>query len=337
MPCYHPLHAFDVGLKTENGKVKYKIVPGDVEHFLYNNQYYDDFVEIPCGKCIGCRLEYSRQWACRCMLEAQYHERNCFITLTYDDEHLPEKLMIVDYITGEYKGDSLIHSLVKDDFRAFVKRLRERLRYKYDIEIRFFACGEYGSKNMRPHYHAIIFGYDFSDDRICFSQNFRKEKYYISELLSELWTFGFHIITDCSFDTCAYVARYVVKKRKGKDSQTYLDLGYMPEFTLMSRKPGIGRQFYDEHKKEIYTNNEIFLRTPKGGKHLKSIRYYDKLYDVEEPDLMAAIKAKRKESAETISALKDSKSSLSHMDRLLSEEKNVLARTEILQKRGEKF
>lgn len=331
MPCYHPLHAFDVGLKTDSGKIKYKVVPGDVEHYLYDNKYYDDFIEIPCGKCIGCRLEYSRQWAVRCMLESQYHEQNCFITLTYDDDHLPPQYPRINFNTGEYLGESPIHSLIKDDFRLFMKRLRDRLSNKYDIQIRFFACGEYG-KSFRPHYHAIIFGYDFSDDRQFFKSNFRGEKYYISQLLAECWPFGFHIIADCTFDTCAYVARYVLKKQKGQTD--YLDLMYEPEFTLMSRKPGIARQYYEDHKNEMYPNCEIFLSTPKGGKKLRPVRYYDKLYDIEEPDVMAAIKDKRRIAAENASRILDSRSSKSHLDRLKAQEDNVLARTKILKERS---
>lgn len=266
------------------------------------------------------------------MLEAQYHDMCSFVTLTYDDDHLPPVYPKFNMHTGEYLGDSPIHSLVKDDFRKFVKDLRAYLDYHYGLQIRFFGCGEYGSVGHRPHYHIIIFGYDFHHDRQFFKNNFRGEKYYVSEALSKLWKNGFHIITDVSFDTCAYVARYVLKKQKGFTD--YLDLMYEPEFTLMSRKPGIARQYYEDHKDEIYPNCELFLSTEKKGLKLRPPRYYDKIYDIEEPDLMKAIKDKRKISAEQKSLLADQRTSLSHMERLAAEEKNLLSRTKILKERS---
>ena len=148
---------------------------------------------IPCGKCIGCRLAHSRQWAVRCVHEASLHERNCFLTLTFDDAHLP--------VSG---------SVSVRDVQLFLKRLRKALSYQ-NIKIRFFACGEYGDKNLRPHYHLILFNYDFSDDR----QLLRQTPYgplYISDFLFRLWPYGFHTIGNVTFKSCAYVARYVTKK-----------------------------------------------------------------------------------------------------------------------------
>ena len=146
MSCYHPMRAIVKGVK-ENGKKDLFIIK-DPKFEL--NVPGVEYINIPCGKCDGCRLDYARQWADRCMLEAKYHDKNSFITLTYNDDNIP----VAE--NGNY-------TLVKKDFQDFMKRLRESIG---DVKIRYYACGEYGSKSLRPHYHAIIFGYDFSEDPI---------------------------------------------------------------------------------------------------------------------------------------------------------------------------
>ena len=149
MSCYHPLRAVILGYR-EDGKKILKILPKS--DFKYENPDYE-YISIPCGHCIGCRLKYSRIWADRCMVEASYHEDNVFLTLTYDNDHLPKPL---DYITdtGERKV-SPVNPLEKRELQLFIKRLRKKFP---EQRIRYFACGEYGGKTMRPHYHLILFG-----------------------------------------------------------------------------------------------------------------------------------------------------------------------------------
>lgn len=134
MPCYFPMQGFRSKTLTDNGKRK--IV------FSKNQGFEDLPVTLPCGQCIGCRLEHSRQWAIRCLHEASLHEHNCFLTLTFDDEHLPKS-----------------ESLDVRDLQLFMKRLRK----EYGKGIRFYACGEYGEKYYRPHYHLCLFNHDFHD------------------------------------------------------------------------------------------------------------------------------------------------------------------------------
>ena len=174
MSCYHPLKAFDIssveGL-TKNNKTNYKICSYDVNHLeLINNKlvpfsdefrsancarYLADFIEIPCGKCIGCRLDYSRDWANRMMLEASYHEQNYFITLTYDDLHVPKS-----YYPCPETGEALPSlTLSKRDVQLFLKRLRKLTGQQF----RYYLCGEYGSTTHRPHYHLIVFGLVLDD------------------------------------------------------------------------------------------------------------------------------------------------------------------------------
>lgn len=247
-------------------------------------------VNLPCGQCTGCRLEHSRHWAIRCMHEAQLHLSNCFITLTYDDKHLPEN-----------------GSLVKSDFQKFMKLLRY-----YDggkNTIRYYHCGEYGEQFKRPHYHAILFGLDFPDKQV-----FRVRdgiRLYTSEALSRIWGKGFVTIGDVTFESAAYVARYVTKKitgdRKEKIS-TYTGLKHYEklipetgevveieaEYATMSRRPGIGRAWYEQFKKEVFPSDEVIMR----GKKLKPPRYYTSLYQIDEPAAHLALKRKRLKAAQ---------------------------------------
>lgn len=222
-------------------------------------------VVISCGQCIGCRLERSRQWAVRGLHEAQCHDFSSFVTLTYDDEFIP-----VD------------HSLRYVDFQLFMKRLRAR--YCERQRIRFFMCGEYGEVTSRPHYHACLFGVHF-DDRVHFKRMRSGFSIYTSKILSELWPFGHCSIGDVSFETVAYIARYIVKKRFGDVANEHSHYRYVddygevhyrePEFTHMSLKPGIGALWYAKYSEEVYPRDEVIIR----GKRMKPPKYYDNLLE----------------------------------------------------------
>ena len=165
MSCFHPLKAWPVGLNS-SGKTNYKITSYGVDHCdIYADgrvvpsnvpmqsslakSVVKDFIEIPCGNCIGCRIAYSKQWADRCMLESQYHDENYFLTLTYDDDHVPRS-GYYDEETGEWFDT---FTLRKKDLQKFHKDLRKKLYGSDKGEFRFFACGEYGDQTFRPHYH----------------------------------------------------------------------------------------------------------------------------------------------------------------------------------------
>lgn len=329
MPCYHPLKGWQIGFH-ESGKPKYKITSYDVKYLIKsdNNQFipcYDsidndilrprilDFIEIPCGHCIGCRLKYSTDWAARCLLELKYSDCASFITLTYDNEHLPKPNEIID--SNGVITTSPVNPLVKRDLQLFFKRVRKKFP---DKKIRYFAAGEY-SPNGRPHYHIILFNLDFTHDRKLWKcQN--GFMYYVSEDLKKLWPFGFHIITDVNFETCAYTARYVVKKMKGQESYVYDLYSFPSEFSLASRRPGIGRVYYDENKKDIYDDLKIQLTN---GKIVHPPRYYDKLFDIEYPEEMKKIKEDRRIKAIDFEKMKSSLTTLSYLDRLAVEEENL--------------
>lgn len=301
MVCYHPLHAFPNGL-TKDGKQDYKITSNKVKSVFYDkdlnhwfmssdpNRYYNNnYIDVPCGQCVGCRIDYSREWALRCVLESYYHERTMFITLTYDDEHVPHS-SYVDDLTGEVKD---ILTLRPEDFTKFMKRLRYYYKEKYGKTLRYFACGEYGSTTLRPHYHAIVFGLDLYDLKIV-KQSPTGFDLFQSDFVDKAWKQGYCLLSDSNFDTCAYTARYVMKKRKGKDSDEYEKFNIVPEFVRMSRDGGIGLAYYQEHKHDIYKNDEIIIAD---GKKFKPPHYFDKLYQSEFPDSYDAILHKRIECA----------------------------------------
>ena len=224
-------------------------------------------LSLPCGQCVGCRLERSRQWAMRCLHEAQLHSNNCFITLTYDDTHLP--------------SDKSLHY---PDFQKFIKRLR---KYLGNAKIRYYMAGEYGENFGRPHFHACIFGYDFHDKKL-WKRTSAGCKLYRSADLEKLWPYGYSSIGDVNFESAAYVARYIMKKvigKKQKDHYEEIDpesgeiVKRVPEFNKMSLKPGIGAEWYKKFKNDVYPHDYVVVR----GKKMKPPKAYDKLYKKSNP------------------------------------------------------
>ena len=269
MPCFKPLKGYRAKKKNPSGK--YSIV--------FNPKYgYLDLPQtLPCGQCIGCRLERSRQWAIRCHHESLQHENNCFITLTYNDENLPYN-----------------QSLNKKHFQLFMKRLRK----KFGNNIRFFHCGEYGDQFNRPHYHACLFNFDFTDKVLFKVKN--GNEIYSSQTLEKIWGKGFCTVTDLTFDTAAYAARYITKKVTGElapDHYTKIDdygeiTELTPEYNTMSRRPGIGKTYYDKWTSDIYPSDYVIIN----GKKCKPPKYYDSQHEICEPDELKKIKTNRKNS-----------------------------------------
>lgn len=251
MPCYKPLVAY-----YNKSEVYFK------PQLLNKAHTYDaKKINLPCGRCIGCRLAYARNWAIRCSKEASMHKVNCFITLTYDNDHLPAN-----------------GSLQPKDFQLFMKRLRKKVG-----QLRFFHCGEYGDKYKRPHYHALIFGYDFPDREIvedCFKKYRNLEfkyKLYQSKLLENLWGKGRCIIGDLTFESASYCARYMTKKLKGSNKYDYPNRVY-PEYATMSRKPGIGHDWYQKRGwSDCHANDRVAIMRNSKTHYYKPPRYFDDL------------------------------------------------------------
>lgn len=248
-----------------------------------------EILKVRCGKCIGCLLDRSRMWADRCMLEMQYHESNLFVTLTYDDLHVP-----VSYYANPDTGEALPSlTLDRRDVQLFMKRLRKRTGQK----IRYFGSGEYGSTTFRPHYHMIMFGLKL-DDLELVGRSGSGHQYYTSPLLVDCWGKGFVSVAEATWETAAYTARYVQKKAGQVDPEFYKIYNIAPEFSMMSTHPGIGRQYYDDHRDEIYEHQEIYVSTKSGGRKIRPPAYYDRLYDLECPEEMSDIKVLRLQLAE---------------------------------------
>jgi hypothetical protein len=291
MTCYHPLLAY-----RSEGKIVFE------KPFAYAKGF-----NLPCGQCIGCRLKYSQEWAVRLMHENEMHEESCFITLTMNNEYLESR--------------ENPYSLDKSEFQKFMKRLRKR----YGKQIRYFHCGEYGEKNNRPHYHAIIFGMDFEDKELF---SVRDEiRLYTSEILAELWPHGFVTLGSVTMESCAYVARYVCKKQKGKNAEKHYirwdpltgeGTPIEPEYATMSRKPGIGKTWFDKYKEDVFPHDYVVIKKHK----IRPPRFYDKQLTEQE---LEKIKEKRAEELpEVIDEYNEA------MDRLWVEEAVKEKRLEIL-------
>lgn len=346
LPCYHPLKSFILGYKENNKKIT-KITSYKVDHLeLINNKQWlsvetpisdgvskqatkicTSFDVIPCGKCIGCRLSYSRSWADRLMLELQYHKYACFLTLTYNPENVPHS----EYInpdTGEVLPSL---SLKKEDYQLFMKRLRKYLDTNFEGQkIRFFACGEYGDETLRPHYHAIIFGYWPYDAKLR-KVSMRGDHYFESETLNKIWGKGFVVVANVEWNCCAYVARYVTKKINGALGDFYIKYGLEPEFALMSRKPGIARQYYEDHP-DLYNCDKLYLQTPKGGREISIPHYFDHFEEEANPAFMALIKQRRKELAEARKEVLMSQTDKDYLSLLETMEQEKLAKVKVLER-----
>lgn len=265
MPCYYPLPGYRARAVGASGK----------RGIVFNKKdgFVDRPVSVPCGQCNGCRLERSRQWAIRCSHEAQLWEDNCFITLTYADAFLPPG-----------------GNLDLPEFQKFMKRLRHR----FGPGVRFFHCGEYGEKYLRPHYHACLFNCDFPD-RLLWKISKSGERLYRSEILEELWPYGHSSVGDVTFQSAAYVARYITKKQTGPTAYNYYSRydeksgqiwTVRPEYVTMSRgskklkSGGIGKGWFEKYSSDVYPSDFIIME----GKKMKPPKYYDRCLEEEAPE-----------------------------------------------------
>lgn len=274
MVCYKPIKGYYTKERTKTGKYAFTTNMALAQ--------VDRKLDIPCGQCLGCRLDRAKMWAVRCVHEASLHKQNCFITLTFNEKFYQP-------------------SLDKRTFQLFLKRLR---RAHPHIKIRFFHCAEYGEELSRPHHHAILFGFDFDDKELFDIRD--GVKLYRSKTLESLWTdpttkesYGFSTVGHVTYESASYVARYCLKKINGKKAQEHylscnLDTGecdsLLPEHITMSRRPGIARAWIDKFSNDIYSqdfvqlNERIKCKTPK---------YYDKIFDTLDPKTLEKIKLQR--------------------------------------------
>lgn len=218
-------------------------------------------IKVPCGQCIACRISRTAEWTTR-ILDESDRRPSCFCTLTYNPENVPSDF-----------------SISKKAFQDFIKRLRGRI----GVPIKYYACGEYGDKGDRPHYHFVLIGYNFIDLYFAFRKNNRN--YYASPLLESLWPYGFNTVGTLDVESASYVAGYIRKKLTGKRSIEYN--GRQPPFALFSL--GLGRGFALSHEDLIKKGRTRF------GKHIGTPKYYKKLIWTDEDEAEDRRKARQQQ------------------------------------------
>lgn len=262
MTCYRPLKAYksrEINPATGRYGITFQATKALVE---------GSSLALPCGRCQGCLSDKAQQWAMRCVHESQMHARNCFITLTYSNETVPQ-----DY------------SLKLRDWQLFMKRLR---KHAGTNNIRFFACGEYGEKLLRPHYHALIFNYDFNDKKL-YRTNKNGDRLYKSETLNKIWgKSSINEVGNVTYKSARYCAGYIIKKQLNRgDDQKYYRLspvdGHLyevaKEFAVMSRRPGIGTTWFEKFQADAFPSDFLIVE----GRRVKPPLFYlNKLVEAEQ-------------------------------------------------------
>lgn len=303
MPCYHPIAALQ---PTAGGPLLFAAP----EHFYLHNDYRT--LEIACGQCTGCRLTRSRHWAIRCLHEKQMHKYSCYLTLTFQGKQWHGASLNHDYFADFIKRlRSRITRLERRRARLIAKAKRANshaelatvlaplgpgenqnrlpsLLTSYDDQdkakqIRYYMGGEYGEKYGRPHFHALLFGVDFQDRQL-YRASLQGHNLYTSPTLTSLWKHGLATVGELTFESAAYVARYVMKKKTGDgntknyqiiDPETGEIHVRKKEYNTMSRRPGIGSSWMEKYAEDVYSNTgKVVIR----GHQQNPPRYYDKLY-----------------------------------------------------------
>jgi len=291
MPCYKPLQGwYSVDGETQ-GKVVFNRLPGSL------------YIEtpLPCGKCLGCRMENARNWAIRCMHEAELHEDNCMVTLTYDEEHIP-------------KGGGL----KPDDVSLWMKRLRKNFPER---KIKFFLAGEYGEQLKRPHYHVLLFDIDFRPE---FVYNETDTRPSLDELRAT-WPYGHVHVAPLTFETASYVARYCLKKQETENDYLNKETGEIlqKEFTRMSRRPGIANKWIQTNLSDTYKDDTVML----SGRKSRPPRYYDKVV-IKTSGENALEKIKRKRIEESFARRENNTPArLAVKEKIATAKKNLLKRS----------
>lgn len=240
--------SFDIFINRKFNLIEKKIIKD-------KNYKIIKWINVPCGCCDECLNDRARQWAYRILLEASRFKHNYFITLTYDDEFLKS------------------FNLVPEDLSKFIKALRQVLKNKYDVDgLRFYGVGEYGHQTARPHFHLILYSdIDLSSDFKFYKTNEFNDPVFTSDFFSNIWKKGFVTIGYVSPASCAYVARYCEKKQllTPKKKKELLEFGIVPEFSRMSRRPGIASEFLDLAISKFVSSEKIVI-----SKGVSDLPYY---------------------------------------------------------------
>lgn len=258
MACFHQLPAWRS--RSLTGERRFGIT------FQKSEAWTDLPMNLPCGKCIGCRIQRAQEWGTRVMNELKAAGPSAFVTLTYDDEHLPPG-----------------GTLVPNDLKLFWLRLRR----KHDKPFRYFACGEYGDKTNRPHYHAVVFGY-WPQHRVRIPGE-RNTPMYRSDELDRLWPHGQARLSPVTRENAVYIAKYTLGKYDEQGQPRDFGQRRAPYLT-MSTHPGIGHYYAREHARALARFGGVRQR---GGTLAAVPRYYVKVLARHEPNLADGLKRRR--------------------------------------------
>jgi len=269
MPCEQPMRGYR---PAHGGPVRFTQPNPNEDPKTYTA------MDLPCGTCILCRQEQARQWAVRITHEASEHEISSFVTLTYDDNHIPTH-----------------NSLHYPDLQKFWKRLRKEIG-----PLRYYAVGEYGDNTQRPHYHAVIFGHAFEADRLILRRE--PSLLWTSPQLERAWGLGHVSVGALTFETARYTASYVTKKLRAKQKYVRVDetTGELIELiqprAFMSLKPAIGRTWLEQFGKQVYDHDHVVMQ----GRPQKPPKYYDQWLEKTDKNKHTKIKEQRIKQPHTL-------------------------------------
>lgn len=276
-------------------KIKVIKIPYEIKGKIHDIEI-NDYLEIPCGKCMICKANQARKKAERSMLEAACWEKNEVINLTYNKENLPYN----EKYNEETDKMEKIPTLRYKDVQDFKKRLLKQWAKKYNQKgIRFICAAEYGEHYKRPHYHLIMFNFETPDKKF-YGYTKKGSKEWGSEEIAKIWGKGNITIGEASAETIQYVSNYCLKKFKGKYSKgEYAELGVEPECVRSSNRKGLGAMYFEKNMDHYKEFGEFYVGTEQGPKRVGPNQYFDKLLaDKYGDELLQKIKAKRMKIAQ---------------------------------------
>jgi len=289
MACTRPIR----GVRDRLGAVK--LVKGIPDAALMKKHGFVE-LELPCGGCQDCRLETARSWAVRCSHEASLHRKNAFLTLTFSPEGLDRR---------QKERGTHPAALDKEDWQLFAKKVRNHFG-----PFRFLHVGEYGEENLRPHYHALVFGQDFraKEETEHWTDPKTGIPYYLNRRLEKLWPYGFHTLGAVTPESINYCCLYAMKKITGKSEESVRlrEARYKredssgqhvivpEEHMTMSRNPGLGAKWFDRYANEVFPDDWTLY----GDKKAKTPLYYTKRLEKRDPILHQEVRARRSLAAE---------------------------------------
>lgn len=230
-----------VTLSADDDRLSYSLFNQIKKYNLSFPITFDVRLELPCRKCLECTKSRAKEWSLRCSLEASNYDCNYFVTLTYNNKYLPYNNFYSWNADENCFTKKSVPTLKKEHCFAFMKHLRTVFKREFNHDgIRFFMCGEYGTKNLRPHYHFNIFNLPLNDLYL-YSTSKSGYPIYRSPTLERCWKFGFVTVKPFTTETARYTAQYCCKKMNKNQSALS---GRLMEYVNMSRRGGIGSLYF---------------------------------------------------------------------------------------------